>query len=263
MVALEGTFAARDGVYSLSHAHLAFDSIDLNGEFSIDTRPKKLTLNGSATIDRIDVNPYLAPGQSDDTVIAQKARAANPDAPLALSGLRSVDAQLTLVLGGLVLPHLKLDQAVVKANLADGVLKAEMTSVVAFGGKGKAALVVDASGNEPAFHQSLEISGVKAKPFLTELAGVNKIAGSGAMHFDISSHGQTPREILGHLDGKGDINVSDGSLEGADLAAVAHLLKLCFRARYRRRQSAKPRKRLSAACLAVSHWRVASCTAAI
>jgi AsmA protein len=132
---------------------------------------------------------------------------------------------LTLVLGGLVLPHLKLDQAVVKANLADGVLKAEMTSVVAFGGQGKAALVVDASGNEPAFHQSLEISGVKAKPFLTELAGVNKIAGSGAMHFDISSHGQTPREILGHLDGKGDIKVSDGSLEGADLAAVAHLLE--------------------------------------
>ena len=225
LVALEGTFAARDGVYSLSHAHLAFDSMNLNGDFSIDTKPQKLTLHGSATIDRIDVNPYLAPGESDDTVIAQKARAANPDAPLALSGLRSMDAQLTLVLGGLVLPHMKLDQAVVKANLTDGLLKAEMTSLVAFGGKGKAALIVDASGIEPAFHQSLEISGVKTKPFLTELAGVNKIAGSGAMHFDISSHGRTPREILSHLDGKGDINVSDGSLEGADLAAVAHLLE--------------------------------------
>ena len=224
LVALEGTFASRDGVYSLSHAHLAFDSMNLNGDFSIDTKPQKLTLHGSATIDRIDVNPYLAPGQSDDTIVAQKARAANPDAPLALSGLRSMDAQLTLVLGGLVLPHMKLDQAVVKANLADGVLKTELTSLVAFGGKGKAALTVDASGSEPAFHQSLEISGVKAKPFLAELAGVNKIAGSGAMHFDLSSHGRTPREILSHLDGKGDINVSDGSLEGADLAAVAHLL---------------------------------------
>ena len=224
LVALEGTFAARDGVYTLSHAHLAFDSMNLNGDFSIDTKPQKLTLKGSASIDRIDVNPYLAPGQTDDTVIAQKARAANPDAPLALSGLGSMDAQLTLVLGGLVLPHMKLDQAVVKANLANGVLKAEMTSLVAFGGKGKAELVVDASGHEPSFHQSLEISGVKAKPFLAELAGVNKIAGSGAMHFDVSSHGRTPREILLHLDGKGDINVSDGSLEGADLAAVAHLL---------------------------------------
>ncbi len=62
---------------------------------------------------------------------------------------------------------------------------------------------------------------MKAKPFLAELAGVKKIAGTGALRFDISSHGNTPREIVGHLDGKGEINVSDGSVEGADLAAVA------------------------------------------
>jgi AsmA protein len=225
LVALEGTFATRDGVYSLRHAHLAFDSMNLNGDFSLDTKPQKLTLNGQATIDRIDVNPYLAPGASDDTVIAQKARAANPDAPLALSGLRSMDAQLTLVLGGLVLPHMKLDEAVVKANLSNGVLKAEMNSIMAFGGKGRAALLVDASGNEPVFHQSFEISGVKATPFFAELAGVKKISGTGALRFDISSHGNTPRDIVGHLDGKGEISLSDGLVEGADLAAVAKLLE--------------------------------------
>ncbi len=225
LVALEGTFAERDGVYSLTHAHLAFDSMNLNGDFSLDSRPQKLTLTGQATIDRIDVNPYLAPGASDDTVVAKKARAANPDAPLALSGLRSMDAQLTLVLGGLVLPNMKLDQAVVKTNLTDGVLKANMTSITAFGGNGRGELVVDASGNEPVFHQSFEISGVKATPFLTELTGVKKISGTGALRFDISSHGDTPREIVGHLSGKGEISLSDGSVEGADLAAVAKLLE--------------------------------------
>jgi AsmA protein len=225
LVALEGTFAAREGVYSLSHTHLAFDSMNLNGDLSLDTRPKVLLLTGNVTIDRINVEPYLAPGASDDTVVAQKARAANPDAPLALSGLRSIDAQLTLAVGGLVLPHMSLDQAIINADLDGGVLKAELKSVRAFGGKGRASLIVDAKGDEPQFHQSLEISGVKAQPFLAELTGVKKIAGTGAIQFDISSHGDTPRDIVRHLDGKGEISIADGTLAGADLAAVAHLLE--------------------------------------
>jgi len=225
LVALEGAFAARDGVYSLSHTHLAFDSMNLNGDLSLDTRPRVLLLTGNVTIDRINVEPYLAPGASDDTVLAQKARAANPDAPLALSGLRSIDAQLTLAVGSLVLPHMTLDQTVVKADLSGGVLKAELRRLAAFGGEGKASLIVDAKGDEPEFHQSLEISGVKAQPFLSELAGVKKIAGTGAIRFDISSHGNTPRDIVRHLDGKGEISVTNGTLAGADLAAVAHLLE--------------------------------------
>lgn len=225
LVALEGTFAARDGVYSLSHTHLAFDSMNLNGDLSLDTRPRVLLVTGNVTIDRINVEPYLAPGASDDTVLAQKARAANPDAPLALSGLRSIDAQLTLAVGSLVLPHMTVDQTVVKADLSDGVLKAELKRLTAFGGDGKASLVVDAKGNEPEFHQSLEISGVKAQPFLAELAGVKKIDGTGAIRFDISSHGNTPRDIVQHLDGKGEISIANGTLAGADLAAVAHLLE--------------------------------------
>src|SRR5438105_6916504 len=135
-----------------------------------------------------------------------------------------MNAQLTLVVGGLVLPHITLDQAVVKASLTDGVLKADMTSVSAFGGNGKASLVVDASGNEPVFHHSFQISGVKAKPLISELTGIKKIAGMGALNFDISSHGNTPREIVSHLDGKGEMSLSEGSVEGADLAAVAQLL---------------------------------------
>lgn len=225
LVALEGTFAGRDGVYSLTHAHLAFDSMNLNGDLSVDTKPEKLLLDGQVTIDRINVIPYLAPGATDDTVIAQKARTANPDAPLALSGLRSVNAQLTLVVGGLVLPHLTMDQAVVKATLHDGVLTAEMNHVTAFGGTGKASLVVDASGGEPVFHHAFEISGVKAKPLISEMTGVQKIAGTGALRFDISSHGNTPRDIVSHLDGNGEMSLSEGSVEGADLAVIAHLLE--------------------------------------
>jgi len=155
LIALEGQFAARDGVYSLSHTHLAFDSMNLNGEIAIDTNPDVLTLKGHVTVDRVNINPYLAPGAHDDTVVA--AKSAHPDAPLALHGLKTVNADLTLIIGGLVLPYVKLDQAVVKVALNSGVLKADMTSITAYGGTGKGNFTVDASSGMLVLHHELDV----------------------------------------------------------------------------------------------------------
>jgi len=225
LLALEGTFTAREGVYSLSHTHLGFDSMNVNGDISLDTNPKVLTARGHLSIDRLDLNPYLAPGTETDTVKAAKAKAANPDAPFALSGLKAVDADLTLAVGGMILPHLKLEQAVVKAKLEDGVLKADLSSLTAYGGKGKGTLTVDARGSVPSFHQTLEMEGINAQPFLVALMDFNRITGKGAVSLDLSSKGDTSKAIVGNLNGKGDVRFNNGELAGADLVAVARLVQ--------------------------------------
>ena len=225
LVALEGQFMARDGVYSLIHTHLAFDSMNLNGDISLDTNPKVLALSGQVTIDRLNINPYLAPGASDDTVVAAKAKTASPDAPLALGGLKAVNADLTLIVGGLVLPHLTLDQAVVRSSLKDGVLNANLTSVTAYKGTGKGSLTVDASGRTPAFHSTLEINGINVQPFLNEMMGVTRITGKGAVRYDVSASGDTTETIVRNLGGKGDIRFDDGNISGVDLGAVARVVQ--------------------------------------
>ena len=223
LIALEGQFTARDGIYSLSHAHLAFDSMNVNGDIAIDTNPDVLALKGHMSIDRMNINPYLASGAHDDTVDATKA--AHPDAPLALHGLKTVNADLTLIVGGLVMPHVKLDQAVVKVTLNGGVLKADLTSITAKGGTGKGSLTVDASSDMLALHHEIEITGVKAQPFLAELIGVNKISGTAAVKFDVASRGETAKAIVKDLNGKGEIRIADGNISGVDLGAVAHVVQ--------------------------------------
>jgi AsmA protein len=223
LIALEGQFAARDGIYSLSHTHLAFDSMNLNGDIAIDTNPDVLTLKGHVTVDRVNVNPYLAPGAHDDTVVASKA--AQPDAPLALGGLKTVNADLTLIIGGLVLPYVKLDQAVVKVALNEGVLKADMTSITAYGGTGKGNLTVDTSNDMLVLRHELEFTGIKVQPFLTEVMGVNKITGTAAVKFNVASHGETTKAILKDLNGKGEIRVSDGNINGVDLAGMGRVVQ--------------------------------------
>src|SRR6185436_20987265 len=126
LMALEGQFTAKDGVYSLRQTHLAFDSMSLNANLAFDTTADVLGIKGNVTVDKLDLHPYLAPGQSDDTVEAKKARAADPDAPLSLGGLKAAEADLTLVVGALSLPSIKMDHALVNVALHGGVLKADL-----------------------------------------------------------------------------------------------------------------------------------------
>jgi AsmA protein len=200
--------------------------MNLNGDITLDTNPEVLTLKGGVTIDRVNINPYLAPGAHDDTVAAAAAaKTAQPDAPLALHGLKTVDADLTLVVGGLVLPQVKLDQAVVKVTLNGGVLKADMSSITAYGGTGKGSLTVDASSDMLTIHQDLDIAKIRMQPFLVEMMGVNRITGTGSVKFDLSSRGETVKAIVKDLNGKGEVQVADGNVSGVDLGAVGHLVQ--------------------------------------
>jgi AsmA protein len=223
LIALEGQFAAHDGIYGLSHTHLAFDSMNLNGDVSLDTNPDVPALKGHLSIDRLDINPYLAPGATDDTVKAGKSK--DPQAPISLGGLKAVNADLMLVVGELTTPDLKLDHAIVKATLKGGVLNADLSNISAYGGSGKADLVIDASGPEPKFRQSLDMTGLKVQPFLDQLMGVKDISATGSVKMELASHGSRTDDIAKALSGTGEIRFKDGYISGVDLAQVARVLQ--------------------------------------
>jgi AsmA protein len=199
--------------------------MNLNGDIQLDTNQKVVTLKGQVTVDRLNINPYLAPGAQDDTVKAAKAKAASPDAPLSLGGLKAMNADLTLVVGELVLPNLKLEQAVVKTSLEDGLLSAEMKRISAYGGTGSANLTVDGRSQIPQFHSTLDVSNIKVQPFLAQMMQFNRISGKGSVRYDISASGDTTQAILKNMAGKGDIRFTDGEIAGADLEAISRVIQ--------------------------------------
>jgi AsmA protein len=71
----------------------------------------------------------------------------------------------------------------------------------------------------------LEMTGIKAQPFLAEVMGVNKISGTGAVKFDLASRGESAKAILKDLDGKGEIRIADGNVSGVDLAAMGRVVQ--------------------------------------
>lgn len=225
LVALEGQFVAADGVYSLRQTQIRFDSMSMNANLSFDTKPAVMAIKGNVTLDRLDLNPYLAPGAESDTVEAAKAKTSSPDAPLALGGLKAVDAELTVVAGQMLLPGFKLDHGAVDATLKGGVLKAELRSLSLYGGSGRGSLMVDASGDTPSIRSTLDLSGLKVQPFLGQLMQVNNVTGTGMVRFDVAGRGKTQAQLIKALNGKGEMRFADGAVTGVDLGAVARVMQ--------------------------------------
>jgi AsmA protein len=225
LLALEGQFVAGDGVYSLRQAQLRFDSMSMNASLSFDTKPDVLAIKGQVTLDRLDLNPYLAPGAETDTVEAAKAKTANPDAPLSLGGLKAVDADVMMVVGQMLLPGFKLDHGVVDASLKGGILKADLKNLSLYGGSGKGTLMVDGSKETPSIHSTLDLSGLKVQPFLNELMNVNNVTGTGSLRFDVAGSGKTQAQLVRALNGRGDLRFADGAVTGVDLTAIARVMQ--------------------------------------
>lgn len=222
-VSVTAALAAKNRIYTLSKAHIALDQMKLAGTLAIDARPAVPSLTGSLSVDRIDARPYLAPGNAED--VTKVAKAPDRNTPLALGSLNSADADLRLAVGALVLPDFNIDRAAVVAVLRKGTLQAQLTSFAAYGGTGKGSVTLDPKGTVPALRAEIDMSGVRVETFLSEMAGVRRIAGSGAIRLDIASRGQSEIDIVRNLSGKGSLNVTNGSIAGADLGAVARLVQ--------------------------------------
>jgi AsmA protein len=105
------------------------------------------------------------------------------------------------------------------------LFKANLASISAYGGSGKGTLTLDPSGTAPTLRETLEMSGVRTEQILSQIMGIAKVSASGAVQLDLSARGGSENEIIASLSGRGSIDLSNGTISGADLGAVARLLK--------------------------------------
>jgi AsmA protein len=220
---IQSALSAKGGVLTLSKAAIALDGMKLDGEVSIDTRPSSPALKGTLAIDHLNVIPYLAPGASKDLTKAEAT--ANLDTPLAFNRLRGVDADLSLTIGALTLPEIKLDKVALTAALHGGILKADFSNITAFGGTGKGTATVDANGAVPIFHNVVDMSGIRTELLLTQMAAEPQVRSSGTIHLDLTSRGDSEAQIISGLNGRVSVNFGAGTISGVDLGAVARLLQ--------------------------------------
>lgn len=224
---LAGRIENHDRVTSLSGLTIGLDGAAIGGTVRLDTNGDVPRVTGALSIDRLDLNPYIAAAPKTGTPPAPPKPAAEEwsSDPIALGALGEFDAELALDAGRLSVKALKLGRTHIAVSLARGNLHAALGPMALYGGSGKAELFVDASGAVPVFRNAAEFDDVALQPFFSDTIGVGQIEGTGTIKFEVNASGSNAGAIMHTLGGSGSIAFRDGRLKGVDLGAVARSIQ--------------------------------------
>jgi AsmA protein len=218
---------ARQGdTIALNDATFSLDDIDASGHLNIVTQAnERLRIDGALTAPRLDLNTYLpAPAQGADAGGVAVNQGWSSD-PIDFSGLRALDANLSLGIGALRFQRMDFSGVQMALRLANGAADARLTRLSLYGGAGTGRLIADGSGAVPRLAVELNAQNVQAEPLLRDAIGFDKISGRGALTASLVGAGPSQAAIMRSLRGNASFAFNDGQWKGVNLAQMARSLQ--------------------------------------
>jgi AsmA protein len=213
----------------LKDADLMLDEVHAKGNMNIGFAGKpdifaRLSLN-KLNLDRFTGgSPAAAKGGSAATENADTQKSSGWDAaPIDLSGLKAVNADLELKTEGFSVSGADVGPSVLTVTLQNGNLNFKSSEASLFEGKLSSDLNVNAAASTMGFN--FKMSGVQAKPVLTKFAHFKNLSGTADASVSVTSSGNSQKALISNLKGNGSTVFKNGSLEGIDLVNIAKLVQ--------------------------------------
>ncbi|KRQ15970.1 AsmA family protein [Bradyrhizobium manausense] len=146
------------------------------------------------------------------------------DAPIDVSGLNYVDAQLRISANEAVIGEARLAPLALDAKLAGGILKAGTANLGAYGGQVSGEVILDATSGAPSFAMHSDLVGVRALPLLKGLAEFDRIDGKLQAKLALRSAGTSQRALMANMQGTAFVNFQDGAIRGINIAQMIRSL---------------------------------------
>ena len=146
------------------------------------------------------------------------------DAPIDVSGLNYVDAQIRSSANEAVIGDARLAPLAVDAKLAGGILKAGTANLGAYGGQVAGEVILDATSGAPSFAMHSDLVGVRALPLLQGLAEFDRIDGKLQAKLALRSAGTSQRALMANMQGTAFVNFQDGAIRGINVAQMIRSL---------------------------------------
>lgn len=226
--AATGRFSLRPQQISFASAQLRLDEITATGGLDIDTGRQRPFISGRLDIPVLDLNPYLPEGSA-----SQGGAAGGPlsDEQIDLSALRLVDGRLNASAGELRFGDIVASNANLVIQLDNGRLVADLSRFDLYGGRGNGQLVVNARSATPSYTINAQLDALQAQPFLTAAADFAGLSGTGNFNLNLASNGASSRAIMNSLSGQGRFAMTDGAIQGINLAQVIRTLQTSIQTR--------------------------------
>jgi AsmA protein len=146
------------------------------------------------------------------------------DAPINLSGLNYVDAQVKISAAQIDWADAQFAPAAIEATLAGGVLKASVSDLGVYGGQASGEVIIDASSGNPTYQMHCDLAGVRALPLLTSLASFDKLDGKMQAKIAARSAGASQHAIMSNMAGTAFVTFQDGAIRGLNVAQMIRSL---------------------------------------
>ncbi|MGD9967925.1 MAG: AsmA family protein [Hyphomonadaceae bacterium] len=217
---------AREGeTTTLNDARIRLDNVNANGNLTLlNQEDGRLRVTGALSAPAVDLNVYMpAPAQQGAEGVEVDTAWSND--PLDLSGLRALDADLSLALGTLQFQRMTFADVALGLRVANGAADARLTRISLYDGGGAARLIADGSGAVPRIAVELNAQNVQAETLLRDAIGFDRIAGRGRLTASLVGQGSSQAAIMRSLRGNASFNFNDGELKGVNLAQVARTVQ--------------------------------------
>ncbi|GAK46539.1 AsmA family protein [Tepidicaulis marinus] len=233
---IKGTVSATPEVFDFSDAALSFDEMEGKGALNVNLKGQRPKLTGKLDLETINTNVYMAGGASASGgdapasgtpggnagggSAASSSASGWSDAPIDMSGLKAVDADLALSAQKILVQNITIGESVLGVKLNGGVLTADLSKLALYEGAGKAKVTLNGAQATPALNATFDISNIAAYPLLRDAAEFERLEGTGAMNVSVQTRGKSQKQMISALSGNGSVNFANGAIKGINVAQL-------------------------------------------
>ncbi len=208
---------------ALSDAKLALDDLQATGTLGADLSGTRPRIIADLSMASLDLTPLLGTGTEGTEPSLNQDWS---DDPLALEGLRAVDATISIAAGSVIIDQITLTDALLKTRLDAGRFSAtfrqdeDRPGFKAFDGNWSGDMVLDASRATPTLQIEALADSIAAQKMLDALTGFRSLKGVGDIQINLTSSGNSIKALVNDLDGKVEADLNNGALRGINLAKL-------------------------------------------
>lgn len=225
-LALDGQVTLTNaGTAHLRDARLALDDTALDLALDLTPGDARPMIRGTVSGARLTLPQGGASTSGSDGVGAAQgwSRAA-----IDVSGLFAADAEIALTVATVEGAGLTVGPVDLRATLTRGRLVFDIDRIGTYGGILTGQFVVNGRGGLSVGGDML-LAGAQLQPLLTDLAGYDRLQGTGSASLQFLGVGNDMATIMSGLDGEGDLSFGAGAIEGLDLAGMIRTLDASYR----------------------------------
>lgn len=225
-VALSTGFSGTTNSFELENLDMTLDDSKVTGALALSDL-QTMSGNFSVTIDSIDADRYLNPTAED----VPEDAAPPPAEPLPVDTLRALNVQGALNVGQLTISGLQMNDIVVELNAANGNVALNPIRANLYEGSFAGDIALDVAGEEPVATVNTQLTTIALGPLLMDFMDSDYLTGTGTIQLALSGRGSDSNLIKQSLTGSGQLEVSEGVLQGVDVDAVLRTLEAMIRSR--------------------------------